>query len=793
MYDHIKTEKKWAKYWIDNKTFKFKNNFEEKKFYVLDMFPYPSGSGLHVGHPKGYTASDIVSRFKRLQGYNVLHPIGWDAFGLPAEQYAIQTGNHPKEFTKNNIDNFRKQLQRLGYDYDYEKEVCTSDENYYKWTQWIFTQFYKNGLAEIKDIDVNWCENLKIVLSNEEIIKNNDGKFVSERGGFPIIKRKMKQWVLKITKFSETLLSGLDDVNWNDNLKNIQRKWIGKKEGSLIKFYISGRNEYIPVFTDKIETIYGASFIALSPESDVFNFLFKVPSQKIAQFISSINNTKDFERTKLNSEKFGLKTDIYCVNPINSKIIPVFLVNYVLPYYGTGAIMGVPSHDENDKNFSEKYNINKIEVFNQNNISINCDEFNGLCKDDLRCKIIKKLINQNNYEPYTIYKLKDWLFSRQRYWGEPFPILYDKKGNISIDENLPITLPEISDFTPDKNGNPPLNKSLEWVNITKNNIEYRRDLNTMPQWAGSSWYYIAYILKQDDNSYLDLNSPEAKKLINHWLPVDLYIGGQEHAVLHLLYARFWHQFLCKIGITDIKEPFFNVINQGMILDNNGNKISKSVGNVISVDEICNKYGADTLRLYEMFMGPIIQTSKWSEKSVSGIRNFLNKIYKIYKEKEFVNDSQILEYEYNEMLLNTTYNIENINFNIAITKMMVFIKSCSRKEKLNLEYMENFLIILSCFCPFISQEIYTNILNKKGQLALKKWPSYVKSNDEKKIMNLPIQINGKVKSIISIKLNEDEESILNKVYSSDKIKKYILNKVIIKHIYVKNKILNIITK
>lgn len=783
MYNHIVVEKKWVAYWKKNKTFKFSDDESKKKFYVLDMFPYPSGSGLHVGHPKGYTASDIISRFKRLNGFSVLHPIGWDAFGLPAEQYAIQTGNHPKIFTYKNIDNFRNQLQRLGFDFDYDNEICTCDEKFYRWTQWIFVQLYENGLAKIENIDVNWCDNLKIVLANEEVLKNKNGENVSERGGHPVVKKKMRQWVLKITDFAEELLSGLDDIDWTDGLKNIQRKWIGKSKGSIVDFKIdSDSNLKVPVFTTKIETIYEVSFIGIAPDSDILQNILKNPSIEITNFIEGVKNVKDYEREKINSEKFGIKLDLNCINPITKELIPIYIVNYILPKYGTGAIMGVPSKDKRDHLFAEKYNLKII-----NNLSKNID------LEEMKNNIISELEKMKVYKDSITYKLRDWLFSRQRYWGEPFPILFDEKGNILVEKNLPLILPQLENFSPSQDGKSPLNDAKDWIHTTIDNVKYIRDTNTMPQWAGSCWYYIAYIIKNSDGTYLDLDSKEAKKRLNRWLPVDIYIGGQEHAVLHLLYARFWHKFLYKIGIVDCLEPFQKMVNQGMILDNIGNKISKSVGNVISIDEICDDYGADTLRLYEMFMGPITQTAKWSNNSVSSLKTWINKIYQIYQTVKLIDDDEILKIEFHKMASGVTQDLENLQFNIAISKMMIFINCCTKKQELSKKHMENFLIILSCFCPFITQEIYSLIFKKTDQISFREWPKFNLQFLEKKIMNLPITINGKIRDIIEIKLDENEENIKILLEKSIKIQKFLLGKKIIREIYVRNKIYNILVK
>lgn len=800
MYNHNSVEKKWIKFWNDNKTYKFideKNN--DKKAYILDMFPYPSGNGLHVGHPKGYTFTDVISRYKKMSGYNILHPMGWDAFGLPAEQFALENKKHPGDFTNKNIENFRNQLLKLGYCYDYEKEVNTTDPKFYKWTQWIFIQLYKQNLAEIKDIDVNWCEKLGTVLADEEVLTDDNGNKVSERGKHPVIKKPMKQWVLKITAFADRLIDDLKETNWPVGLKNIQTSWIGRSYGATIKFKLENSDEYIDVFTSRPDTLFGVTFLAISADHFLANKLKN--NQEIQDFLQKIRSIKEYERNKKNFKKEGIYSTFNVIHPFTNKKIPVYFSNYVLSNYGNGAVMGVPAHDERDFEFAKEYNLPIIKAiestqdcYQEDGIHINSDFANGLNNNDASEIIINKLINLNVGKKSCHYKLKDWLFSRQRYWGEPFPVLFDENGNIYLDENLPLLLPHTDDIKPSFTGQSPLANINDWVNVKIDDKLYKRETNTMPQWAGSCWYFLAYILKQDDGEYLPLNSQAAYELFQKWMPVDLYVGGQEHAVLHLLYSRFWYKFLYDIKIVPNKEPFFKIINQGMILKN-GEKMSKSKGNVVNPDDIVKDFGADTLRMYELFMGPITASLEWKDDGVMGIYKWIQRVYRLFENKPLNNDVVSKEFEniYHSFIKNVTNKIENFELNLAISEMMIFINECYKLDSLNKDIMFSFIKILSCFAPFVSEEINNVFLQNTQSLFFETWPKY----DESKILlttiNIPVQVNGKNKAILNVKLDIEEQEIIELALNDTKVKSAIENKHIIKKIYVKNKILNILVK
>ncbi|MGL5591511.1 MAG: leucine--tRNA ligase [Mycoplasmoidaceae bacterium] len=796
MYNHNLIEKKWIKKWNDEKTYKFIDDKLSPKFYVLDMFPYPSGSGLHVGHPKGYVASDIIARYKKFKGFNVLHPIGWDAFGLPAEQYALETKNHPSGFTETNINTFRNQLKKIGFSFDYDKEVNTTDENYYKWTQWIFTQLYKQNLAEIKEVDVNWCENLGTVLANEEVIKDDSGKMLSERGNHPVVKKPMKQWVLKITEYADKLIEGLDEIDWPIGLKNIQKKWIGKSEGFEIIFKVKDLNIDLNVFTSKPESIFGVTYIAIGPESKKIEQLKINKNIEVEKFINISKSKEEFERTKESTDSNAILTNLVAIHPITKKEIPIIIADYVIGTYASGIVMGVPSFDERDKKVALKYNLEFIEIVKDNKM-INSEFINGLNYIDAKLKVIKYLEDNKLGFKKVNYKLRDWLFSRQRYWGEPFPILYDENNNIELIEDLPLVLPKTNNITPSKDGTSPLSNLTDWINVEINNKKYRRDSNTMPQWAGSCWYYLAYILKNDDGTYTPLNSAEAKTRFKRWLPVDIYIGGQEHAVLHLLYARFWNRFLYDIGVVTNKEPFQLVVNQGMILDQNNQKMSKSKGNVISVDDVINEYGADSLRIYEMFMGPLNSSLAWSDDSLKGSRKWIEKVFNLFEDKkeiikEKVNNDALLK-DYQLFLNNVSNNIEKLQFNLGVSDMMVFINACYKVSEIKKEYLKNFLIILSCYAPFVAEEINLNFFKSNDSITKEKWPKIESINLDNELINIPIQVNSKVRDVLKVKNHISEEELLILAKNNEKVKIYLNNKEIVKVIFVKNKILNLITK
>ncbi|BAC44178.1 leucine--tRNA ligase [Malacoplasma penetrans] len=799
MYNHNLVEKKWRKIWKDSNLHTFKDNLKKPKFYALDMFPYPSGAGLHMGHVKSYTPTDVYARFKRYQGYSVLHPMGWDAFGLPAEQFALATKNHPATFTDQNINNFKLQIDQLGFWFDWNKEVNTTDPNFYKWTQWIFIKLFENGLAEIKDIDVNWCQELGTVLANEEVLTDEKGNKVSERGKYPVIKKPMKQWVLKITKFADQLIDDLELTDWTVGLKNIQKKWIGKSIGATVKFKIQNSDSEIEVFTSRPDTIFGVSFIGLSSDHELV-LKEKTKNKKIEAFLNELSSLKEYERTAINVEKKGVLLDIKAIHPITKQLVPVYVCNYVLSNYGNGAIMGVPAGDKRDYDFAKLFNLEIKEIikdhpapYEEDGIHINSDFLNGLNNEDAIAKIVEYLEKNKIGKKQVNYKLKDWLFSRQRYWGEPFPVLFDEKGNIIVEKNLPLLLPETNDIKPSGTGESPLANLTEWVNVKIDSKLYRRETNTMPQWAGSCWYYLAYLLK-DGDSYLPLDSKQAYEIFKRWLPVDIYIGGQEHAVLHLLYARFWHKFLHQINVVPNKEPFYKIINQGMILVN-GEKMSKSKGNVVNPSDFVVSHGADALRLYMMFMGPITASLPWEESGIDGMYKWVQRVYRLFETKQIdknFNDEN-LEKKYHQFVKKASEFMENFDFNLVISEMMIFINECYKYEKINYDYMLNFCVILSCFAPFITEEINEVFLKNKKFISDNLWPKY----DEKKIVEttikIPVQINGKIREVLEINLGATQKDVVDLAIKNEKIIKWIENKKIVKEIYIENKILNLIIK
>ena len=695
VYNHRVIEKKWQKYWDENKTFKTLDDHTKEKFYALDMFPYPSGAGLHVGHPEGYTATDILSRYKRANGYNVLHPMGWDAFGLPAEQYALDTGNDPREFTKQNIDTFRRQIKELGFSYDWDREVNTTDPNYYKWTQWIFKKLYEKGLAYVDEVPVNWCPALGTVLSNEEVI---DGK--SERGGHPVERRPMRQWVLKITDYAEQLLQDLDILDWPESLKAMQRNWIGKSVGAESDFKLEGTDERFTVFTTRADTGVGVSYCVLAPEHKLVEKIV-TESQKAAvdEYLDIVKRKSDLERTDLNKDKTGVFTGAYAINPVNEEKVEIWIADYVLASYGTGAVMAVPAHDERDFEFATKFNLAITPVIEDNGevvvpfygdgLHINSRFINGLNNEDAIAKVIKFLEGNNVGRSKVTYKLRDWLFSRQRYWGEPIPIIHWEDGTMTTvpDSELPLLLPETDNIKPSGTGESPLANIEEWLNVVdpETGKKGKRETNTMPQWAGSCWYYLRYNDPQTDEMFAD------KEKLKYWLPVDVYIGGAEHAVLHLLYARFWHKVLYDLGLVPSREPFQKLFNQGMILaegkDGRPEKMSKSKGNVVNPDDIIVSHGADTLRVYEMFMGPLDASIAWSENGLDGSRRFLDRVYRLFVDEETgkVNDKVLdkdnaeLEVSYNYTVKKVSEDIEVLGFNTAISQLMVFVNDCYKSE------------------------------------------------------------------------------------------------------------------
>ncbi len=794
-YKFSKIEKKWQDYWDENKTFYTDVwDFSKPKYYALDMFPYPSGQGLHVGHPEGYTATDIMSRMKRMQGYNVLHPMGWDAFGLPAEQYAIKTGNHPAGFTKANIATFKKQLKMLGFSFDWDKEVSTCDPNFYKWTQWIFKQLFKDGLAKLIEMPVNWCEELGCVLSNDEVI---DGK--SERGGFPVVRKNMKQWVLDIPKYADILLDGLDEIDWPESTKEIQRNWIGKSEGAEVTFEVADSdNLKFTVFTTRPDTLFGATYCVLAPELDLVDKI-TTPAQKnaVEEYRKLPASKSDLERTELSKEKTGVFTGSYAINPVNCKKIPIWISDYVLASYGTGCIMAVPAHDQRDYEFATKFNLEIIPVLEGGDISkeafvgdgihINSSFLNGLNKETAISKIIDWLDEKGLGRRQVNYKLREWIFARQRYWGEPIPIVYvDDEMKALADEDLPLILPELEDYAPSKTGNSPLDKATNWVNTTFEGKPAKRETSTMPGSAGSSWYFLRYIDPKNDDEFAN------KELLKHWLPVDLYVGGPEHAVGHLLYSRFWNNYLYNKGYVPVKEPFYKLRHQGMILGTNGEKMSKSKGNVINPDDMVKQYGADSLRIYEMFMGPIESSKPWDPNGIDGSKKFLDRVWRLYTESNKITDSanKKLEKAYHYTVKKVTNDYETMNFNTAISQMMIFINTVNKEESFPKEYAEGFLKLLNPVAPHITEELW-NFLGHNNTIAYEEWPKYDENKTIADTITLPIQFNGKLKATVEIDLDEDEASVKEKVHNT--IDSKLEGKTIVKEIYVKNKIYNIVVK
>ena len=802
-YNHKSVESKWQKYWEINKTFKTNERKNDKKFYALDMFPYPSGAGLHVGHPEGYTATDIISRVKRMQGYDVLHPMGFDAFGLPAEQYALDTGNDPKEFTVHNINTFRRQIKSLGFSYDWDREVDTTDPEYYKWTQWIFIQLYNKGLAYVDEVAVNWCPALGTVLSNEEVV---DG--VSERGGHPVYRKPMKQWMLKITAYADRLLEDLDDLDWPESLKDMQRNWIGKSIGASIRFNVDAVDEQIEVFTTRPDTLYGVSYVVLAPEHELVKQLTTDDHRDaVEQYIVDSSKKSDLERTDLAKEKSGVPTGSYVIHPLTNERIPIWIADYVLNSYGTGAVMAVPAHDSRDYEFSQQYDLPIREVIEgekdeqgivtTDGVLIESGEFTGLSSEDARVKIIDYLQTNDIGEAKTNYKLRDWLFSRQRYWGEPIPIIHWEDGTMStVDESeLPVLLPETDDIKPSGTGESPLANITDWLEVTdpKTGMKGRRETNTMPQWAGSCWYYLRYI---DPKNTEQLADP---KLLEEWLPVDLYIGGAEHAVLHLLYARFWHKVLYDIGVVPTKEPFQKLFNQGMILGEGNEKMSKSKGNVVNPDDIVESHGADTLRVYEMFMGPLDASIAWSENGLDGSRRFLDRVYRLFVNEDGTLSQKVqnktnesLEKVYHQTVQKVTEDIDKLGFNTAISQLMVFVNECYKQDVIPVEYATGFIKLLSPFAPHIGEEIY-NVIGHEESIAYASWPTYDESKLVEDHVEIVVQIKGKVKAKLNIPQDATKEEMEQLALADEKVKEAIGDKEIIKVIAVPKKLVNIVTK
>ena len=847
-YDFNGLEPKWQSYWQNNKTFATPDGNDpaaagKPKYYVLDMFPYPSGAGLHVGHPEGYTASDIVARYKRMKGFNVLHPIGWDAFGLPAEQYAVQTGTHPAVTTQKNIDNMRRQIQSLGFSYDYDREVNTTDINYCKWTQWIFLKFFNsyfdkteqkakpidqlpipNGLSDTDkekyindhrlayehEAPVNWCPALGTVLANEEVIGG-----VSERGGHPVVRKPMRQWMLRITDFAERLLDGLDDLDWTPSIKKLQHDWIGKSTGAEVDFKLDGRDDVIRVFTTRPDTLFGATYMVMAPEHKLVD---EITTDEYKTAIEAYKETaskkSDLDRTDLAKDKTGQFTGAYAINPVNGVKIPIWISDYVLISYGTGAIMAVPAHDERDFEFATKFELPIIQVvqpddaedaklceegklcFAGNGTAINSGEFTGLTTPEFKEKITAWLAEQGLGEKAINYKLRDWLFSRQRYWGEPFPILHTEDGRIvALDESeLPLSLPEMEDYKPSESGEPPLSKATDWVNVTMaDGTKARRETNTMPQWAGSCWYYLRYMDPKNPNAAVDFEKQK------YWLPIDLYIGGAEHAVLHLLYSRFWHKLLFDLGYVTEPEPFKKLVNQGMILGEDNQKMSKSRGNVVNPDDVVKDYGADSMRLYEMFMGPLEAAKPWSMNGVEGVHRFLQRVWRLVvhpETDELLESLQDIDADeetsriLHQTIKKVTEDIDGFGFNTAISQMMIFVNHMSKQDIRSKAVIEQFILILSPFAPHMAEELWSR-LGHSETLAYAEWPTFDAELVKEKEIELAVQIRGKTKDKITIAADATEEQIQQMAMASEKVQAALDGKTPKKIIVIKSRLVNIV--
>ena len=799
-YDHKAIEEKWRQVWdAKNAFYCDTHDFSKPKYYVLDMFPYPSGQGLHVGHPEGYTATDIVARMKRMQGFNVLHPMGWDAFGLPAEQFAIKNNQHPDVFTKKNIANFKRQINSLGFSYDWSKEISTTDPSYYKWTQWIFVQMFKHDLAYVADIPVNYCPELGTVLANEEVI---DGK--SERGGYPVIRMPMRQWILRITAYADKLEKDLEDLDWPKSTLEMQRNWIGRSSGVSIRFPIKGKeNEFFDVFTTRVDTLFGCTYCCLAPEHPLVQKLVS-PEQKeaVEAYVKASASKSDLARTGTNQEKTGVYLGVEAINPINGKAIPVYIADYVLGSYGSGAVMAVPAHDTRDYAFAKKHDLPIIQViegdisesaYTEDGKHMNSSFADGMNIADAKAAITAKLMELGAGKEVVNYKLRDWIFSRQRYWGEPIPVVkLDDGTEFPLPEDqLPLVLPEMDRYQPSSNGKPPLsNAPKSWLDyVTPDGRHGERETNTMPQWAGSCWYYIRYIDPHNPDALCD------EKLLKHWLPVDLYIGGAEHAVLHLLYARFWHKFLYDIGVVGCKEPFQKLYHQGMILGENGEKMSKSRGNVVNPDAVVESHGADSLRLFEMFAGPLSEVKPWSTNGLDGARRFIERVYRLVDEEPYCsllsdeNDGS-LDYAYNAMIQKVTKDFEDLSFNTAISAMMVFVNECYKAKKLYRPYIEGLVQVFSCVCPFVGEEMWQK-LGHEELLTYHPWPKVDATKLVKETVKLAVSVNGKMRDVMELPRDIAQEEAVALAKANPKIIPWIEGKTIKKIIFVPGRILNIV--
>ena len=798
-YNHKEIEPKWQKYWADHHTFKTGTDASKPKFYALDMFPYPSGAGLHVGHPEGYTATDILSRFKRAQGYNVLHPMGWDAFGLPAEQYAMDTGNDPAEFTAENIANFKRQINALGFSYDWDREVNTTDPNYYKWTQWIFTKLYEKGLAYEAEVPVNWVEELGTAIANEEVLP--DG--TSERGGYPVVRKPMRQWMLKITAYAERLLNDLDDLDWPESIKDMQRNWIGKSTGANVTFKVKGTDKEFTVFTTRPDTLFGATFTVLAPEHDLVDAI-TTPEQAeaVADYKHQASLKSDLARTDLAKEKTGVWTGAYAINPVNGKEIPIWIADYVLASYGTGAVMAVPAHDERDWEFAKQFDLPIVEVLEGGNVEeaaytedglhVNSDFLNGLNKEEAIAKIVAWLEEKGFGQEKITYRLRDWLFSRQRYWGEPIPIIHCPDcGPVPVPEDqLPLLLPDVESYEPTGTGESPLAAIDEWVNTTCPccGAPAKRETNTMPQWAGSSWYFLRYVDNKNDKELV--NREKADK----YLPVDMYIGGVEHAVLHLLYSRFYTKFLNDIGVIDFDEPFKKLFNQGMITGKNGIKMSKSKGNVVSPDDLVRDYGCDSLRIYELFVGPPELDSEWDDKGIEGVNRFLKRFWKLAldnKDNDVKATPELIKVRH-KLVHDITNRLNSFSLNTVISGFMEYnnkLMELSKKGGVDKETLETYIILLAPFAPHVSEELWEQF-GHTDSVFHATWPEYDEEAMKDDEIEIPVQINGKTKCTIAINPDGDKDEILAKAKEAlgDKV-----NGTIRKEIYVPGRIVNLVVK
>lgn len=803
-YDHKAIEKKWQRYWKQHKTFKATLDKDQKKYYALDMFPYPSGQGLHVGHPEGYTATDVMSRLKRMQGFNVLHPMGWDAFGLPAEQYALKTGHNPADFTNQNVDHFRDQIQSLGFSYDWDREVNTTDPNHYKWTQWIFEQLYKKGLAYEDEIMVNWAPDFMggTVVANEEVV---DGK--TERGGYPVYRVPMRQWVLKITAYADRLIDDLDLVDWPESVKEMQRNWIGRSEGASVKFKVVGHDGVeIEVFTTRADTLFGASYVVLAPENELVDQL-TTPEQKAAvdAYKEEASRRSDLERTELSKEKTGVFTGAYVINPVNGEQLPIWTADYVLNSYGTGAVMAVPSGDQRDFEFATKFNLpitpvvegfNGEEAYTEDGAHVNSGFLDGLNIKEAKAKMVEWLEEHDCGGKKVNYRLRDWIFSRQRYWGEPIPVIHWDDGTTSLvpEDELPLRLPETDNIEPSGTGESPLANIEDWVNVYDENGRHgKRETNTMPQWAGSSWYWLRYTDPTNDKEFA------SKEALDYWSPVDLYVGGAEHAVLHLLYARFWHKVLYDLGLVPTKEPFMKLVNQGMILGSNHEKMSKSKGNVVNPDDIVDQYGADTLRLYEMFMGPLEESVPWDEKGLHGSNKWVQRVWRLLMDDNnhlrdrvsTYNDGKLTKV-YNQTVKKVTDDFERMHFNTAISQLMVFVNEAYKVDDLPLEYMEGFVKMIAPLMPHLAEELWSQF-NESETITYQPWPTY----DEKALVEdeveMIVQVNGKVRAKIKMAKDADNKDVEDAALANEHVHSFVDGKDVKKVIVIPNRIVNIVVK